>query len=255
MSGAPNLVSALHQARYAALSVLSTLRKRSHPRSAGAGPFCAGASGRAVRKSAREDPTMTWRTLQLATAALALAAPLSAQQDHAHSHGAPERLGTVTFPHACRPEVGQGRSRAMALLHSFGYEEARKAFQQVAEQDPRCGIAQWGVAMTYYHPIWSPPTPEELAAGRAAAEKAQALGAGTDRERAYIAAIGAYYREPDPLARARAYRQANGGRRRPLPGGRRGRDLPCPGAAGDGAARRFDLREPEEGGRAAERPP
>jgi len=146
--------------------------------------------------------------LALATAVLLLSGPATAQQDHAHSHGAPERLGTVDFPNSCRPEVAATFSRAMALLHSFGYEEARKAFQQVADNDPRCGIAHWGIAMSYYHPIWSPPTPEELAAGRAAAEKATAVGAQTDRERGYIGAVAAYYREPEPGARAQAFRRA-----------------------------------------------
>ena len=47
--------------------------------------------------------------------------------------------------------------------------------------------------MTYYHPIWAPPTADEFTAGAGAAEKAETVGAATDRERAYIAAIGAFY--------------------------------------------------------------
>ena len=146
--------------------------------------------------------------------AVFLAAPIAAPardvagQDHAHSHPAGEKLGTVDFPVSCRPEVAAAFTRATALLHSFGYEEARRAFEDVARKDPRCGMAQWGIAMTYYHPIWAPPPAVDLAAGKAAAEKAAALGAGTDRERAYIAAIGAYYAGPDPRARAEAFHVA-----------------------------------------------
>lgn len=148
------------------------------------------------------------KTLLLASAVVAfLAAPAGAQQEHAHAHGA-ETLGTVVFPTSCRPEVGGAFTRATALLHSFGYEQARKGFEDVARRDPKCGIAHWGIAMTYYHPIWAPPTAADLAAGRAAAEKAAEVGANTDRERAYIAAIGAFYREPDPRSRAQAFRQA-----------------------------------------------
>lgn len=144
------------------------------------------------------------------TAALLLAAGARAQHDHAHDHdhGVPEILGTVDFPTSCRPEVSAAFTRATALLHSFGYEESRKGFEDVARRDPGCGIAYWGIAMTYYHPIWAPPNPSELAAGRAAAEKAAAVGARSDRERAYIDAIGAFYREPDPRARGRVFRQA-----------------------------------------------
>jgi tetratricopeptide (TPR) repeat protein len=147
-------------------------------------------------------------TLALLAAAALSGAPAGAQHDHPHAHEAPEKLGTVDFPNSCRPEVASGFARAMALLHSFGYEEARRSFEDVARDDPRCAIAYWGIAMTYYHPIWAPPTPQDLAAGRAAAERAAALGAQTERERAYIAAIGAYYSEGEPRARALALRRA-----------------------------------------------
>jgi tetratricopeptide (TPR) repeat protein len=65
--------------------------------------------------------------------------------------------------------------------------------------------------MTFYHPLWAPPTPPELTAGRAAAERALSVGAQTDRERAYIAAIHAFYADPDRLdhrTRSSAYRAA-----------------------------------------------
>ncbi|HEY7213529.1 MAG TPA: hypothetical protein VIC28_02815, partial [Thermoanaerobaculia bacterium] len=76
-------------------------------------------------------------------------------------------------------------------------------------QDPACGMARWGVAMTWYHPIWAPPTPAELAAGRAAAEEAARVGAKSEREQGFIAAIGAFYRDSDKLdhrTRALAYK-------------------------------------------------
>lgn len=144
-----------------------------------------------------------------------LAAPAAAQEhqphqarqhaahDQHHEHGA-EALGTVSFSTTCRPEVQEAFARGVALLHSFGYAEARQAFAGVAERDPECGIAHWGVAMTYYHPLWAPPTPDELAAGRAAAERAAATGAKSDRERGYIEAIGAFFEGADRPHAARA---------------------------------------------------
>ena len=143
-------------------------------------------------------------------AALAAPAALLAQEEH-HHHGGDEALGTVRFPVSCKPEVQADFTRAVALLHSFGYDEARKAFALVAEKDPACGMAHWGIALTYYHPIWAPPNPAELEAGRAAAEKAAAIGAGTDRERGYIRAVGVFYRDTDKAdhrTRAAAYRAA-----------------------------------------------
>ncbi|HEY2796735.1 MAG TPA: hypothetical protein VGK26_02495 [Thermoanaerobaculia bacterium] len=133
-----------------------------------------------------------------------------AQEEHVHSHGG-EQLGTVHFPTSCSAGVAQDFTRAVALLHSFGYEESRLAFQEVATKDPACGMAQWGIAMTWYHPIWAPPSPAEFAAGKAAAGKALDLGAKTDREKGYIDAIAAFYSHEQRLdhrARAAAYRDA-----------------------------------------------
>jgi hypothetical protein len=133
-----------------------------------------------------------------------------AQEAHVHAQGG-EQLGTVHFPTSCAPDVAADFTRAVALLHSFGYEESRLAFQDVAKKDPACGMAQWGIAMTYYHPIWAPPSPAELAAGKAAAVKALDLGAKTDREKGYIDAVATFYSHEQRLdhrARAAAYRDA-----------------------------------------------
>src|SRR6267143_4122932 len=105
--------------------------------------------------------------------------------------------GTVDFKVSCAPEVRSEFIRGVALLHSFFYEEARRIFTSVAEQDPNCAMAQWGIAMTWWHPIWTPPTPGEMSAGKAAANKAMAMSAGTDRERGFIIAMNTYYNTPD----------------------------------------------------------
>jgi len=105
--------------------------------------------------------------------------------------------GTVDFPVSCAPDARPEFIRGVALLHSFFYEEARRIFTSVAERDPNCAMAQWGIAMTWWHPIWTPPTSDELRAGKAAIEKAMAMKAGTDLERGFITALNAYYNTPD----------------------------------------------------------
>src|SRR5438067_3377424 len=105
--------------------------------------------------------------------------------------------GTVDFKVSCAPEVRSEFIRGVALLHSFFYEEARRIFTEVAAKDPTCAMAQWGIAMTWWHPIWTPPTPNEMRAGKTAAEKAMGTTAGTDRERGFITALNAYYNTPD----------------------------------------------------------
>jgi len=154
---------------------------------------------------------MPRQTLRLSLAAVLLALPARAPaQEHRHAHASGEQLGVVHFPTSCRG-VDADFTRAVALLHSFGYEESRRAFETVAAKDPACGMAFWGVAMTWYHPIWAPPTRPDLSAGAAAALKAQELGAGTDRERGYIGAIGTFYRDwehRDHNTRANDYKAA-----------------------------------------------
>ena len=61
--------------------------------------------------------------------------------------------GTVDFPVSCTPEARPEFVRGVALLHSFFYEEARRIFTSVAEQDPNCAMAQWGIAMTWWRGI------------------------------------------------------------------------------------------------------
>jgi tetratricopeptide (TPR) repeat protein len=106
-------------------------------------------------------------------------------------------VGKVTFPITCAPDVQSDFARGVALLHSFFYEEARRVFTSVAERDPKCAMAQWGIAMTWWHPIWTPPTPDEMRAGKAAIEKAMSMEAGTDRERGFITALNTYYQTAD----------------------------------------------------------
>jgi tetratricopeptide (TPR) repeat protein len=164
---------------------------------------------------------MNARSIALALLAVvvATAPPLASQTGHGghdahhdhHDHGDhgdhAAGHGSVVFPTSCAPEVQARFERAVAQLHSFGYEVAAQTFAEVAAADPACGMAHWGVATTYYHPLWAAPTPEELATGRAAAERAAEVGAATERERAWIAAIGAFYADSESVDhRARALR-------------------------------------------------
>jgi tetratricopeptide (TPR) repeat protein len=123
--------------------------------------------------------------------------PLDAETSVVPEPGDLRAAGSVDFKVSCAPEVRSEFIRGVALLHSFFYEEARRIFTEVAAKDPTCAMAQWGIAMTWWHPIWTPPTPDEMSAGKAAAEKAMAMNAGTDRERGFITALNTYYNAPD----------------------------------------------------------
>src|SRR6266446_452627 len=122
---------------------------------------------------------------------------LDAETAAAPEPGDLRAAGTVDFPVSCTPAARPEFVRGVALLHSFFYEEARRIFTDVAAKDPTCAMAQWGIAMTWSHPIWTPPTSNEMSVGKAAADKAMAMKAGTDRERGFITALNAYYNTPD----------------------------------------------------------
>lgn len=141
---------------------------------------------------------------------LVLAPVVMAQE--AHDHGEPEELGHVWFRVSCNPAVQPQFNRAVALLHSFAYGPAQQAFGKVAESDPRCAMAYWGRAMTYFHPVWSPVLPPgTLAQAQRDMQQAARLGAATARERGFIQALGALLQAKDGLTseqRTLAYEKA-----------------------------------------------
>jgi len=120
--------------------------------------------------------------------------PLYLISQETHSHPAPGKLGAVSFPISCAPEVQNEFNRAVALLHSFAYTAADSAFRSVAEQDPHCAMAHWGIAMAQLHQLWDPPlSASAVSIGELEIQRAQALGAGSDRERRFIDALALIY--------------------------------------------------------------
>ena len=122
-----------------------------------------------------------------------------------------EKLGQVDFPVSCTAAAQKQFDQALGALHSFWYEEALRLFTGVAETDPSCAMAYWGIAMSIYYPLWLPPSQATLQKGINAIEKAKSIGAKTEREGAYIAAIESFYKDSDKLehrARTLAYEKA-----------------------------------------------
>ena len=141
--------------------------------------------------------------------------PASALDDdmHAHHHEATEQLGKVSFPISCAPASQKAFERGVALLHSFGYEEAEQQFVEIAQKDTACAMAHWGIAMSLFHQIWERPQESTLKRGQQEIEQAREISAKTERERGYISALAVFYRDPaanDYLKRATAYSDAMG---------------------------------------------
>jgi hypothetical protein len=145
--------------------------------------------------------------------ALAVGAAPAAAQDHGHEPPGTrsEQLGRERFPVSCSAEAQQRGERAMALLHSFWWAEANRAFDQVLEADPRCAMAYWGKAMVVRGNPFGPLPSSAHEEGLAAIERAEALAPATPRERDYIAAAAVMYRDQERLdhrARMLAFEEA-----------------------------------------------
>src|SRR4030095_2857021 len=125
----------------------------------------------------------------------------------AHAQG---KLGKVDFPISCTAPAQQEFNRAVALLHAFEYGAAQSAFTTVADSDPTCAMAYWGLAMTQWPQLWTSPTKTQFETGAAAVARAKVLGARSERERDWVAAIDHIFVDAARSygVRTRVYQQA-----------------------------------------------
>ena len=120
-------------------------------------------------------------------------------------------FGSVNFLVSADAETKKLFNQAVAILHSFEYDEAEKAFASVIEKDPSCAMAYWGVAMSNFHPLWEPPKEIELKKGARAIEVGQSIKSKTARETDYINAMATFYKDwktADHKTRCKSYEKA-----------------------------------------------
>ena len=126
-----------------------------------------------------------------------------------HQH---DDLGSVSFPTSCQPSVQTQFERGVAMLHSYWFNYAGKTFRAVLEQDPNCAIAYWGVALDLLgNTLSGPPSPAAARSAWEALEQARKMPAKSEREREWLDAARAYFRNFDSVtveARLTAYSQA-----------------------------------------------
>jgi hypothetical protein len=130
--------------------------------------------------------------------AVTLSAGISLAQP-AHAQADDQKLGTVNFETSCKPAAQKLFNQAMLYQHSFWYRASQNVFEDVLKADPQCGIAYWGIALSL---LWNPhvPTPaKNLADGAAVIAKGKDVGAGTQRERDYLEALGVMYADSDKV--------------------------------------------------------
>jgi hypothetical protein len=133
--------------------------------------------------------------------------PVAGRQQHEH-----DRLGKVSFPTSCDPKVQAEFERGVAMLHSYWFNYAGKTFRGVLAQDPTCTMAYWGMAVDLLgNTLSAPPSPQSARAAWELLEKARATPAKTARERDWVDAVRAYYRDHDKVpvdVRLLAYNKA-----------------------------------------------
>jgi tetratricopeptide (TPR) repeat protein len=144
---------------------------------------------------------VTRNTIAAGLCTLAIFAFGSSAVGHEHHHAAEdgnadaaiEKFGTIHMPVSCIASVQAPLERGVALLHSFWYEEATKQFRAIADADPQCAMAHWGLAMTEWRPFWDGLPDDRRKTGTAEIDQAMSLHAKTDREQRYIAALSGYF--------------------------------------------------------------
>ena len=125
--------------------------------------------------------------------ALAFAGHARAHDDDAAGK-VPLKIGKVSFPTTCAAASQPRFERAVAMLHSFWFAEAEKAFRDVLAHDPACAIATWGIASVRIgNTFVGNATPADAKVAQEAIDHGRAVGAKSERERGYIEAVAAYW--------------------------------------------------------------
>ena len=119
------------------------------------------------------------------------------KRGEAISCGPDKQFGSVEFEFSGSEKIKEDFNLAIKLLHSFEYDEAEKVFAKVIDEEPGCAMAWWGIAMSNFHPLWTPPSEPELKKGVKAIEIAKSIKQKTQRETDYINAISSFYSDWD----------------------------------------------------------
>lgn len=121
-------------------------------------------------------------------------------------------VGTIKFPTSASGEAQQHFLRGVAILHSFGWKQARTEFQRAQELDPGFALAYWGEAQTYNHPLiaeWDLETPQVVLMRLGSTRAERLAKAPTEREKGFMLAVDELFLgKGDTMARRKSYMQA-----------------------------------------------
>jgi hypothetical protein len=156
---------------------------------------------------------MTRLIVAVVSCFLSLPVPALAQHEE-HGARAPDLIGSasVKFETSCVPAVKGDFNKGVALLHSFWFPEAIKAFEGILARDANCAMAHWGIALSSWgNPFAGIKPARTVELAKTSIDRAKATGSPTPRERAYIDAVAQLVTSADPgshAARIGAYETA-----------------------------------------------
>ena len=120
-------------------------------------------------------------------------------------------VGSIDFPTSAGEEAQKHFIRGVAILHSFGYEQAREQFHAAQEIEPDFALAYWGETLTYNHPLLPErdlESPRDALKRLGATREERAAKAGDERERGFLAAVEDLFDEGELAERRIAYMEA-----------------------------------------------
>src|SRR5215467_8279564 len=135
------------------------------------------------------------RSFVLLTILTLLSAPVGIAQEKTT-----EQLGKVNFPVSCSPKAQAQFERGVAMLHSYWFTEGGKVFEAIVREEPSCVMAYWGLAVNLLgNSLVGPPPAKDAQKAWEVLDKAKGE-AKTERERDWIEALSAYYRDQDKVS-------------------------------------------------------
>src|ERR1043165_7083918 len=101
---------------------------------------------------------------------------------HSAARAQEEKFGEVNFPISCSAAAQTQFHRAGAMLRSFFFRETVKGFPALAQQEPSCAMAYWGMAISLRpNPLVAPFPADLMSKGWQAIEAGRAAGTKTQR--------------------------------------------------------------------------
>ena len=117
-------------------------------------------------------------------------------------------IGSIDFPTSAGEEAQRHFIRGVAILHSFGYEQAREQFHAAQEIEPDFALAYWGESLTYNHPLLPErdlDSPREALARLGETREERAAKAGDERELGFLNAVEVLFGEGELAERRIGY--------------------------------------------------